>query len=389
MRDHIVQEDIPAGAAFEAWRIPLLSPAQFKGLGSGHLETSHLRYLAAWGLLAPTSHNTVPQRFRLIPDQGRIDILVDRRAVLERSDPSGRQGLISVGCALLNLEIAAEAVGLEPLVRFEQVDPSLITPWKEGLSERSPHVHVASVSLRPGNPQRGAEWLALLRQHKVVRAEYDRQVKLPPSLRTRFEKLMTQPGLGDVANLHLIEGLASQRALGRFQEQADRFFFESTPFVRELGRWLLPNADTQAGLGMRGREFGFDDEFSNHVHLAFSGERTLLPDQVAGFAKGGRMGLESSSAIALITVEREQPAALVQAGRAAQWMALEALREGFYTAFHAALTEADWVREMVAATLLNTQRKLVVVLRIGKPKRPQDLGRARASRPPLDSILLS
>jgi hypothetical protein len=43
---------------------------------------------------------------------------------------------------------------------------------------------------------------------------------------------------------------------------------------------------------------------------------------------------------------------------------------------------------MLAATVLNTDRKPVVVLRIGKPKRAEDLSRPHSARPSVDKILL-
>ncbi|HKO91208.1 MAG TPA: hypothetical protein VJU61_08650, partial [Polyangiaceae bacterium] len=90
--------EVPASDPFELWQLDALSPREFAGLGtSGHdLSLAQLRYLAAYNLLAPTSHNTVPQRF-LFPSEGNaIEICLDREVVLGASDPSGRQASVSV-----------------------------------------------------------------------------------------------------------------------------------------------------------------------------------------------------------------------------------------------------------------------------------------------------
>lgn len=390
--------ELPPGPAFDAWRVPLLSPDEFAALGSGGAWShAQLRYLASFGLLAPSSHNSVPQRFRLAPEQGRIELSVDRRYVLPASDPSGRQCLIGLGCCLANLELAGAALGVGLRARLLEGAGS-VCPLAEPASAAA-IVDVLSLELvRLGAPSLGAEWLALLREHKVVRAEYDRTLPLPSGLAQRLEQAVrggagAEPALDappcDLPSLelHLLDEPSRLRALGRFQEQADRFVFETGSFTRELGDWLLPNDDGAAPVGMRGREFGFDDGFAAHVHRALR-EQRLLPDQLAGFAKGGRMGIESSSAALVISVEHETPGAWIAAGRAAHRASLECQKEGFHSAYHAALTEVEWARQMLAASVLQTPRLPAVVLRVGKPKRAEDLARPHAARPPLNEVLL-
>lgn len=378
---------VPPGPAFDAWRVPLLSPDEFAALGSGEAwSRGQLRYLASFGLLAPSSHNSVPQRFRLLPEQGRIELSVDRRYVLPASDPSGRQCSIGLGCCLANLELAGAALGVGMRARL-LTGAASIRPLAEPAAAAAV-VDVSSLELfRLEAPALGAEWLALLRDHKVVRAEYDRTLPLPSALAHRLgQALRDGAGAGPSLELHLLDDPTRLRALGRFQEQADRFVFEMGSFTRELGDWLLPNDDV-APVGMRGREFGFDDGFAAHVHLALR-EQRLLPDQLAGFAKGGRLGIESSSAALVISVEQETPDAWIAAGRAAQRLSLECQKDGFHSAYHAGLTEVEWARQMLAASVLHTARVPVVVLRVGKPKRTEDLARPHAARPPLNDVLL-
>jgi hypothetical protein len=379
---------LPPGPAFDAWRLPLLSRDEFLALGSGGAwSREQLGYLASFALLAPSSHNTVPQRFRLLPEQGRIELAIDRRHVLPASDPSGRQCLIGLGCCLANLELAAAALGVGVRARVA-ASAAGVRPLAEP-ADAARLIDVLSLELsRLEAASLGVEWLALLREHKVVRAEYDRKLPLPSALAQRLERALHAgaslelPGV----ELHVLDEPGRLRALGRFQEQADRFVFEMGSFTRELGSWLLPN-DDDAKVGMRGREFGFDDRFAAHVHRALR-DQCLLPDQLAGFAKGGRLGIESSSAALVLSVEQETPEAWIAAGRAAHRLSLECQREGFHSAYHAALTEVEWARQMVAASVLHTTWLPAVVLRVGKPKRAEDLARPHAARPPLDDVLI-
>jgi hypothetical protein len=360
--------------------------------GGAAWSRGQLAYLASFGLLAPSSHNSVPQRFRLVPEAGRIEVAIDRRFVLPASDPSGRQCLIGLGACLANLELAGAALGVGVRARIAAGAAS-VRPFA-GATDGASLAEVLSLELsRLEAAPLAGEWLAFLRDHKVVRAEYDRTVPLPAALARRLEHVVntTDGAAGSLGlpslELHLIADPSRLRALGRFQEQADRFVFEMGSFTRELGDWLLPNDDDASKVGMRGREFGFDDRFAAHVHQALR-EQRLLPDQLAGFAKGGRMGIESSSAVLVISVERETPEAWLGAGRAAQRLSLECQREGFHSAYHAALTEVEWARQMVAASVLLTPRLPAVLLRVGKPKRPEDLARPHAARPPLNDIVI-
>jgi len=65
---------------------------------------------------APSIHNTQPWRFR--PRADGVDIFADHTRRLGVVDPSGREVLISIGAALLNLRIAVLAHGRTPLTQL-------------------------------------------------------------------------------------------------------------------------------------------------------------------------------------------------------------------------------------------------------------------------------
>jgi nitroreductase len=68
-----------------------------------------LRHCLYAATLAPSIHNTQPWLFR--PDGNAIDVLADRRRQLELLDPGGRALYVSIGAALLNLQVALRANG--------------------------------------------------------------------------------------------------------------------------------------------------------------------------------------------------------------------------------------------------------------------------------------
>ena len=59
--------------------------------------------------MAPSIHNTQPWLFR--PHDGTIDVLADRRRHLKAIDPDRRALYVSIGAALLNLQVALRAQG--------------------------------------------------------------------------------------------------------------------------------------------------------------------------------------------------------------------------------------------------------------------------------------
>src|SRR5258707_1068424 len=64
---------------------------------------------------APSIHNSQPWLFRL--RAGGIDVLADRQRRLRAIDPRGRELLISVGAAILNLRVAILGHGRTPVLR--------------------------------------------------------------------------------------------------------------------------------------------------------------------------------------------------------------------------------------------------------------------------------
>lgn len=71
---------------------------------------AHLRMAARAATLAPSVHNTQPWRF-VVSEDG-IDVCVDRSRRLAVIDPSGRQMLLSLGCALFNARASLAAEGV-------------------------------------------------------------------------------------------------------------------------------------------------------------------------------------------------------------------------------------------------------------------------------------
>lgn len=375
-------------AKFTLTQNPWEQPVVSRELFAQATADEQLRYICQFGLLAPTSHNTVPQRFRLDADQMSVELLLDRKFVLAYSDRVGRQAVVGMGCVIESMVLAAAWYGWSAEVIYSDVPLEQLYPHVAG-QER--YVQVARVQFtQPAQEQQVdtelLKWPELLQERKVIRAEYDRTQTLSEALVAEVSAELQSRF--PIVQLHVISGILSLRGLGKFQENADRFVMENQQFAHELGEWLLPNDEAVTPYAMRGIEFGFDDAFAQTVHAGLLGTQRLLPDQVAAFAKGGKVGVESSAAVAVLTVAHDDLLGRCEAGRAYLWMALRLWQEKFATAVHAGITEVDWVTTMFAASVLHTTRRPEMVFRIGKPKRQADWQRPHSRRPQLAAVVV-
>jgi hypothetical protein len=374
--------DVPAGAVFDAWQLRVLSATEFAGINAEHSGVGYqqLMYLACFGALAPTTHNTVPQRFCISVERSAIELWVDRHFVLAESDAKGRQATISCGCALAYIAMAAQAYGWQSSLDAAPAGDAVILP----LADNGPRFTLAArltfVSAR--TPEPNLRVLHAMLQRKSVRAEYDPQIELDDELVKELERIVMRFPL---LRMHVLRDALTLSMFGKFQELADTTVYNRESFARELGQWLLPNTST-AALGMRGAEFGLADETALHFHRGLCGQEVLLPDEVAGFARSANRAIRSASGVIVLCAERDTPAARLDAGRAFAELSLNLHTNGFSTAMHAAVTEVE-APNMALRGRLRTTWRPVVVFRTGKvPARTEP--RPHSSRPPLQELIL-
>ena len=96
-------------------------------------------------MLAPSSHNTQPWKFRI--ESNRIDLFMDEERWLKVCDGDQRELHISLGCCLENLLVAADHFGLGHQVEY--------------LPDSSEPLHAASVEFMDGAPERDDGTIAL------------------------------------------------------------------------------------------------------------------------------------------------------------------------------------------------------------------------------------
>lgn len=374
--------DVPDGIVFDAWRLPVLQPDDLAPHGSSTRE-AQLRYLASLALLAPSTHNTAPVRIHIDAAKGALEFALARRAILPQSDAVGRQATISLGAAVANAALGGTAYAWSTTIEIRPEAEPLVRPAVDGADTIVPVATLTVAGATPTSAARDLSIITAMLQRKMIRAEYDERVKLEAPLARELAAIVhgTHPGL----TLHLITDAPTLLALGKFQELADSTVINRPAFARELGDWFLEN-DSDSAVGMRGREFGLSDDAARRFRAGLMGTGPLLPDETVAFAKGGNLGMRSSSAVAVVTAGRDDLAHRVAAGRAFEAMALRLTLAGFAVAMHAGITEVE-APNMALRGRLRTFERPTVVFRIGRALRAEDGQRPHASRPALEQIL--
>ncbi|MEY9877566.1 hypothetical protein ABH931_007090 [Streptacidiphilus sp. MAP12-33] len=95
---------------------------------SAPLTPEQFGRLAAAGGAAPSLHNSQPWRFRATDDRTGMLVFADRSRAVPATDPTARALHISVGAAVLNIRVAAAALGLSTRLRLlpDVAQPDLV-----------------------------------------------------------------------------------------------------------------------------------------------------------------------------------------------------------------------------------------------------------------------
>lgn len=163
-------------------------------------------------------------------------------------------------------------------------------------------------------------------------------------------------------------------------------------FREELAAgWLVPPRDLTSIRGMKGQEFGLNNQGAAKLCEVMSGEG-VLPRDLAGFAQLGKIGMETASAIFLITTKNDDLKSRITAGRLFQRLALLLQANDFTTAIHAAITETSFPQIKIATLMLKATQmingNITVCARTGQPKHEEDRRWPHSARPSPGELLL-
>ncbi|MBI4196164.1 MAG: nitroreductase [Betaproteobacteria bacterium] len=311
-----------------------------------------MRFLVRYAILAPSTHNSQPWRFRLAGDT--LELFADRGRSLPVVDPDNRGLLISCGAALFNLRTAMYYFGLAAEAR----------PFPEpGRPDLLARIRLDAAQLRPG------EWGELLRAIplRVTNRGRFEATEVPVTL----DAAMRAAAHGEGAWLTTFKTARAKQAVGRLVAEGDRIQFENAEFRRELAQWLHSARDKD---GLPGYSKGIDEKLDFVTPVTAYLVRTF--DFGNGVAARDRELATGSPLLACLDTARDDPLSWLNAGQALQRVLLVATARGFHASFLNQPIEVAHLRPRLASL---AERKAFpqLLLRIGRggpakhtPRRP-------------------
>jgi nitroreductase len=309
-----------------------------------------LRELINAAILAPSSHNTQPWRFRLA--HARIDLYADRNRRLPVNDPDDRELTISCGAALLNLRVAAAWHGLH-------AEAALLPD--AGLPDLLARVKLT----RGGASGADAALHAAIPHRHTVRQPFSDTPVVPAALAELVDAAGTEG-----ARLDVLGDEARRRAAALLVVEGDTTQWSDPGWRHELAGWMhsprsgdglaVPTlAAPAARLAVRALDLG---------------DRAAARDRALA---------EHSPVLAVLGTDGDTPLDWLRAGMALQRLLLVAVGHGLQASYLNQPVE-------VAALCTRLQRMLgrpgypQVFLRLGIPTAAADA----APRRPIDDVLL-
>lgn len=301
--------------------------------------TQVLTTAASAALLAPSVHNTQPWRFVL--DADALEIHADRSRQLNVSDPSGRQLMISCGCALFNARVALAAQKYDAIVqRFPD-------PARKDL--------IATITL----PSEQAEWtpIASLEQHIARRH----------SNRRRFQETTVSPSVlydlssaaeHEHAELFRVREAAHRRSLSALSQQAEALEAADSRYRQELREWTTTDAKREDGVPAMAVPFASGETSSGDLPIRDYDTHTMgwLPAE-------SRSG--SDECLLILTTDGDDELSWLRAGEALQRVWLEASKANYVISLFTQVIEIPSLRNQLR-TALTPRRQPQLVLRIGR-----------------------
>lgn len=319
--------------------------------------TQALRRAAVRATLAPSVHNTQPWRFVLGNDM--LEVHADRSRQLHALDPTGRQLLISCGCALFNARVSLTANGYFPIV---ERTPDALRP------DVLARVTVGKMNAAVDEDTETAEIGAL-----------DAVLELRRSNRRRFAEdpvpddliaATVEAAISEHSALIVITRPEDRLAAATWSQKADVQQNADQAYRAELRAWTTDDP---------ARDDGVPSTAVPHYttpisFLPRSGPRP--PDEVPirdfDTLGAGQLPTETHSrsdqCLLLLCAAEDTPSNWLRAGEALERVLLEMSRHGFVASLLTQVVEVPYTREMLRNDLRLSVYPLVL-LRVGRAPR--------------------
>ncbi len=298
---------------------------------------------------APSSHNTQPWVFRAMGSA--IELWADHSRALPENDPENRELVISCGCALLNLRVAAASDGLDAHVEL------LPAPGEQALLARVSLAEQANASLLDAH-------LALFIQHRRTYRQSFAPREVEPAVLDDMMAAASYEG----AELHPLKTAEARSEAAKLVVKGNAAQWADQNWRRELAAWVRP---AREGDGLR---------------------LPMLPPALARAVINkydlGRMvatndlkQAESAPLLAVLSTYAETPGDWLLAGQALQRVLLVACQHGIQASYLNQPIQVAALRPAIQSMIAGGVPQ--ILLRAGYPRREI----APTSRRPLDKFI--
>lgn len=305
-------------SAYSPWSV------RFEDFPASAPLAGRLRFLLNFAVLAPSSHNSQPWKFWV--KDNRIIAALERGRLLAVGDDARRQAIISLGCAIENLLLAAERCGFE----------GELGPVAEGFA-------AITLSFRESGSGMAAsrrEMADAITHRMTNRGPYDMKRIPDPSLLAKIIDAATPVAI------RVLSDEKTRAAVADLAVRSGISAMESNQFRHELSEYILSNYSSKS-VGMTGATLGIP------------GPVSLLAPYVLRFAnmskasraKDEKLLRQETPVMIALSTPRDDASAWIEVGRAAERLWLAATAQGLSVAPLAAMIEQVELRQEFARIL--------------------------------------
>lgn len=297
-----------------------------------------LREAADAARLAPSVHNTQPWRFVLRPDG--LEFHADRDRQLRVADPTGRELMLSCGCAVFNARAALAARGYDAVVtRFP--DP--------GQPDLLARIEV---------PVQRSDWLPIAAlEPQIARRHSNRRRFLETVVAPQALYELAQAAEQEQAELVRVREEAHQLSVARLSQQADALENSDPAYRQELTAWTTDNPQREDGVPAMAVAYRGGDVHDDLPIRDFDTRRM-------GWLESESRS-DASECILVLATAGDDPLSWLHAGEALQRLWLEATRADYVLSLFSQVMEIAQTRAQLR-TDLGLKSYPQIVIRVGR-----------------------